>query len=77
MARPALSEEAIQKVKVAADDAGSEPSWPQPPALSGALAELASARFELKAMKRSWSYRFGRTVTAPARSLKKMIRSKP
>jgi SAM-dependent methyltransferase len=73
IAKPALSAEVIQKGKVASNDSQAAPQRLQPPALFGTLAELASTRRELEDMKRSWAFRIGRSITAPARMLKRFF----
>jgi SAM-dependent methyltransferase len=65
IATPAWPAEVIQKAKVASSSQVA-PTWPQPPALFGALAEL-------DAMKRSWALRIGQTIVAPAKMLKKLL----
>ena len=53
IATPAYGPEAIKKGKVTNMDAQVGSCWPQPPALFGTFAELAAARRELEAMKRT------------------------
>lgn len=53
IATPAYGPETIKKGKVSNQDAQVGSSWPQPPALFGTFAELAAARRELEAMKRT------------------------
>ena len=59
IATPVLPAEVIQRGKVASSDSQAVPTWPQPPALFGALAEL-------EAMKQSWALRIGQAIVAPA-----------
>ncbi len=83
IAKSTLSADAIQKGKVQSKSSEGAPQWPQPPALFGATAalaelastrqQLASTRQQLEDMKRSWAFRIGRTITAPAKFLKGLL----
>jgi hypothetical protein len=74
MATATSSPEVMEKVKgrrlekgeSASSDSHVQPGRPQPPALSGALAQLEQ-------IQKSWPWRIWRAASAPARALKRLV----